>query len=201
MQKRKFLTTAALGTVAGAASTLSTLAHAQHAPKGTTGPTLLTVSGLIGSGNRGALDPALDQMMAKQKIGFNSARTFDFAALTALPAITIKPTLEYDNKPHMLKGPLLMDVMKACGVNVNNKTALFLRAVDGYAAQVSAADIAKYRYIVATHLDGSRLALGGLGPLWAVYDADRFADIVSKPVTARFATCHWAMYHIEVKEG
>lgn len=201
MQKRKFLSTAVLGTVAGAAATFSSSVHAQHAPKGATGPTLLTVSGLIGPGNRGALDPTLDQMMAKQKIGFNSARTFDFAALTALPAITIKPTLEYDNKPHTLKGPLLMEVMKACGVKVSDKTAVFLRAVDGYAAQVSAVDIAKYRYIMATHLDGRPMALGGLGPLWAVYDADRFADMVSKPVTARFATCPWATYHMEVKEG
>lgn len=200
MQKRNFLTAAVLGAVAGA-STLPKLANAQHASKGATGPTLLTVSGLIGTGNRGALDPALDQMMVKQKIAFNSARTFDFAALTVMPAITIQPTLEYDNKPHSLKGPLLVDVMKACGVKVNDKTALFLRAVDGYAAQVSAADIAKYRYIVATHLDGRPLALGGLGPLWAVYDADRFSDMAAKPLAARFATCPWAMYHIEVKEG
>lgn len=200
MQKRDFLNASLLGAVAGA-SVLPTLAHAQNGPKSASGPTLLTVSGLIGAGNRGAFDPALDQMMGKQKLQFAKAQTFDFAALTAMPAVTIKPTLEYDGKVHTLKGPLLLDVMKASGVKVTAKTAFFLRAVDGYAAQVSAADAAKYRFIVATHLDGRPMALGGLGPLWAVYDADRFPDMMAKTLPERFANCPWATYHLEVKEG
>ncbi|WP_457280067.1 molybdopterin-dependent oxidoreductase [Polaromonas sp. P5_D5] len=153
MDKRKFMGVAAWGAVA-----LPELAQAQLAPKALRGPTLLTVSGLIGAGNRGALDTALDQMMAKQKIKFDKAHAFDFAALTALPAVTIKPTLEYDSKPHTLKGPLLADVMKAAGVKLTDRTTLFLRAVDGYAAQVTAAEAGKYRFIVATHLDGQPMA-------------------------------------------
>ncbi|MDB5930036.1 MAG: hypothetical protein JWR60_1743 [Polaromonas sp.] len=132
------------------------------------------MSGLVGAGNRGPLDPVLDQMMAKQKIGFDKAQVFDFAALTALPAVSIRPTLEYDGKPRRLKDPLVMDVLQASGVKVNDKTTIFMRAVDGCTARLSAADARKYRYIVATHLDGQPMALGGLGPLWGVYDADRF---------------------------
>jgi hypothetical protein len=196
MDKRKFMSAAVWGAVA-----LPELAQAQNAPKAQKGPTLLTVSGLAGAGNRGALDPVLDQMMAKQKIRFNKAQAFDFAALAALPAVTIKPTLEYDSKPHTLNGPLLAEVLKASGVKVNDKTTVFLRAVDGYAAQVTAAEIARYRFIVATHMDGQPLSLGGLGPLWAVYDADRFPEMAAKPVSARFAWCPWATYHIEVKEA
>jgi hypothetical protein len=195
-KRRQFLGTAALGAV-----TAPSLAFAQNAPKAQKGPTLLTVSGLIGAGNRGALDPLLDQMMAKQKIKFDKAQAFDFAALAALPAVTIKPTLEYDSKPHMLKGPLLADVLKAGGVKMTDKTTVFLRAVDGYAAQVTAAEIAKYRFIIATQMDGLPRSLGGLGPLWAVYDADRFPDMAAKPLPARFAWCPWATYHIEVKEA
>ena len=194
--RRQFLNAAAIGAVAA-----PSVALAQHASKGSRGPILLTVSGRIGAGNRGAFDPALDQMMGKQKIQFDKAHVFDFAALTALPAVTIKPTLEYDSKPHTLKGPLLADVMKAAGVKLTDKTTLFLRAVDGYAAQVTAAEASKYRFIVATHLDGQPMALGGLGPLWAVYDADRFPDMAAKPLPARFAWCPWATYHIEVKEA
>ena len=195
-QRRQFLRAYALAALA-----VPPLSNAQHAPKTSSSPILLTVSGLIGAGNRGPLDPALDHMMAKQKIKFDKAHCFDFAAITALPSVNIKPTLEYDGKPHLLKGPLLADVMKACGVKVTDKTAFFLRAVDGYAAQVSAAEALQYRYIVATHLDGQPMALGGLGPLWAVYDADRFPDMMAKPLPARFASCPWATYHIEVKEG
>lgn len=196
-RRRHFLTASALGALAA-----PSLGLAQHAPKkGIRGPVLLTVSGLVGAGNRGALDPALDQMMARQKISFDRAQVFDFATLAAMPAVTIRPTLEYDAKVHSLTGPLLLDVMQASGVKVTGKTVFFLRAVDGYAAQVSAADASKYRFIVATHLDGQPMALGGLGPLWAVYDADRFADMAAKPLSARFAGCPWATYHIEVKEA
>ena len=192
--RRQFLSATAL---AGAAVPM--LSNAQHAPKTAHSPILLTVSGLISVGNRGPLDPTLDQMMFKQKLKFDKAQVFDFAALTAMPAVTIKPTLEYDNKPHVLKGPLLVNVMKACGANITETTTFFMRAVDGYAAQVSAADAIKYRFIVATHLDGLPMALGGLGPLWGVYDADRFPDMAAKPLTERFIACPWATYHIEVK--
>lgn len=195
-KRRHFLRASALSVLAA-----PSLGLAQNAPKGVRGPVLLTVSGLVGAGNRGRLDPALDQMMSKQKISFDRAQVFDFAALAALPAVTIRPTLEYDAKAHSLKGPLLLDVMKASGVKVTGKTTFFLRAVDGYAAQVSAVDAGKYRFIVATHLDGQPMALGGLGPLWAVYDADRFADMAAKPLSDRYAWCPWATYHIEVKEA
>ena len=196
MQKRRFLSSAFIGAAVGAIPAGAATKSARPA----TGPVLLTVTGLIGAGNRGPFDPALDQMMGKQKIQFSKAQTFDFAAIAAMPAVTIKPTLEYDSKPHTLKGPLLTDVMKACAANVGAKTAFFLRAVDGYVAQLSAADATRYRFIVATHLDGQPMPLGGLGPLWTVFDADRFPEFASKPVTERFGNCPWATYHIEVKE-
>jgi len=159
---------------------------------------LLTVTGAISRANRGVFDPALDQMMAKQKITFDKAHTFDFAALTALPVITIKPTLEYDSKPHTLSGPRLLDVVKAAGGSTADATQLLLRAVDGYAVGISVADARKYAFIVATRLDSKPIPLGGLGPLWAVYDADRYPEMAAKPVNQRFALCPWALYHIGV---
>jgi len=200
MHKRHFIHVAACGALTGLAASPAHVA-AQHGPGALRGPVLLTVSGLIGAGNRGPMDPALDQMMAKQKIVFTRAHVWDFAALAALPAHTIKPTLEYDGKPHTLKGPALIDVMAACGVKVSDKTAFFVRAVDGYAAHLPAAEAVQRRFIIATHLDGRPMALGGLGPLWAVYDADRYADMAAKPVNERFGGCPWATYHIDVKEA
>lgn len=193
MQKRHFLSAAALG---GAG--LAWPAQAQASPAS---PVLLTVTGTIGKPNRGPLDPVLDQMMAKQKIGFDRAHTFDFAALTALPAVTIRPTLEYDNKAHALKGPLLADVLQAAGAQIADGAALTLRAVDGYSPTITMADVRKYRFIVATHLDGKPMPLGGLGPLWAIFDADRFPDMAARKVTERFALCPWALYHIDLSKG
>ncbi|MBK8071729.1 MAG: molybdopterin-dependent oxidoreductase [Ramlibacter sp.] len=193
MDKRQFLAATAVGAVALPAQVL-----AQQTPKAARSPVLLTVTGAVGKGNRGAFDPVLDQMMGKQKIKFDKAHAFDFAALAALPAVSIRPTLEYDSKPHALKGPLLTDVARAAGAPMEGLRFL-LRAVDGYNVILSLADARKYGFIVATHLDGKPMPLGGLGPLWAVYDADRFADMAAKPVGERFGLCPWGLYHIEVQ--
>lgn len=192
MDKRQFLTSMAAGFIAW-----PTCGVAKPAT-GSSSPALLTVTGAIVRSNRGPLG-TLDQMMRKQMVQFDKAHAFDFATITALPSVSIRPTLEYDSKPHQLTGPLLMDLLKAAGVKMEDATKLFLRAVDGYVAAISGVEARRYRFIVATHLDGQPIPLGGLGPLWVVYDADRFPDMVAKPLNERFVRCPWAMYHIDVQ--
>lgn len=198
MNKREFLTATALGTAVLSSSTHA--AHTAHTQTSSRGPTLLTLTGAIGRGNRGPLDPAFDQMMKKQGLKFDRAHAFDFAALTSLPPVSIKPTLEYDGRPHALSGPSLTEVLKAAGAAPSDKAKLVLRAIDGYAVVVPMTDIRKYRFIIATHRDGQPMPLGGLGPLWAVYDADRFGDMMAKTIGDRFAFCPWGLYHVEVQE-
>ncbi|NHZ97126.1 molybdopterin-dependent oxidoreductase [Massilia sp. CCM 8734] len=191
MKKRHFLG-AALSAAAlpGAASG----ANAGRAA----GPALLTLTGALAHSNRGPFDPVLDQMMHKQKLSFDKAFGIDFGALLALPALSIRPTLEYDARPHTLRGPVLLDVVALSGTRPREDGKLLLRAVDGYAVALPVAQARAQRFIVATHLDGKPMALGGLGPLWAVYDADRFADMAARPLAERFGACPWALYHIEV---
>ncbi|HSH91056.1 MAG TPA: molybdopterin-dependent oxidoreductase [Ramlibacter sp.] len=192
MKKRDFLGTALVGAAAIPLSVNAAEGQRQRSPA------LLTVTGAVGKSNRGPLDPVLDQMMAKQKIAFQKAYAFTFDELAGMKATTIKPTLEYDKKAHELRGPLLTDVLKVAGV-ASDGVKLAMRAVDGYSPVLPMADAKKYRFIVATHLDGKPMPLGGLGPLWAVYDADRFPDMAAKPVDQRFALCPWALYHIDVQ--
>ena len=161
------------------------------------GPVLLTLTGAITRSNRGALDGELDQMMAKQKIQFDRAYTFDFGALATLPQTIIEPTLEYDGKPHLLQGPLLIDVLAAAGAL--GARDILLRAIDGYVVSVSFADVSRLRFIIATHMDGKPMPLGGLGPLWAVYDADRLPDKMELPLGARYTLCPWGIFHIEAR--
>ena len=193
MHKRQFLAAAL------AAGTLP--ASARAASAALRGPALLTVTGSIAKPNRGPFDAVRDQMMHKQKISFERARAFDYAALTNLPAHTIRPTLEYDGKAHALRGPLLEEVLKAAGAPQDDAVRLLLRAVDGYAAALTLAQVRARRVIVATHLDGQPMALGGLGPLWAIHDADRIAEMAALPLAERFASCPWALYHIGVETG
>ena len=193
MDKRSFLAAAALLPGWLPASQAAT------GPARRGSPALLTVSGAIRHSNRGPLDPALDQMMVKHGVQFAKAFTFDAAALQRLPAVTIRPTLEYDAKRHALHGPLLDTVLQAAGVMTGATTLLGLRAVDGYNVALSLADARSHRMIVALRIDGQPLPLGGLGPQWAVYDADRLAAFKDKPLKERFAACPWGLYHIDVK--
>ena len=194
MHKRDFLAGSALVGV------LPLAASVQAATPSARGPALLTISGAaITKANRGALDPALDQMMVKHGVQFEKALAIDAATLHRMPAVQIKPTLEYDAKVHTLSGPLVSTVLEAAGVAPDSKVLLGMRAVDGYNVAISLADIRRYRMVLATHMDGQPLALGGLGPQWAVYDADRLADFKDKPLAQRFGLCPWGLYHIDVK--
>jgi len=193
MDKRHFLGAAVLAGAAPAIASRST----GMVPGPTAGPILLTITGAITRSNRGALDPALDQMMAKQKLAFDRAYALDFAALAALPARTIRPTLEYDGKPHALRGPLLGEVLAQAGAKPRDAAKVLMRAVDGYAAVLEMRQLRAWNVIVATHLDGKPMPLGGLGPLWAVYDADRVPEMAALPVAQRFGACPWALYHLE----
>jgi hypothetical protein len=191
MKKRHFLSALA---VAGALPSL-----APAAPKSARGPTLLTVTGAVGKPNRGPFDPVTDQMMYKQKLHFDKAYAFDYAALDALPAVTIKPVLEYDRRQHTLSGPLLLDVLKAVGAPLDGTVKLTLRAVDGYAVAMTVAQAQAQRFIVATKMDGAPMSLGGLGPLWAIYEPERIPEMASRAVQDRFGSCPWALYHIDVQ--
>lgn len=191
MNKRHFLGTATLAGLWPA-----TRALAADPPRH--GPGLLTVSGAMVKANRGPVDPALDQLMVKHGVKFDKAHLLDAEALRRLPVVRIKPTLEYDAKVHALAGPLLTSVLESVGVAPAGEAMLGLRAVDGYVVPLSMADARSYRMIVATEMDGKPLALGGLGPQWAIYEADTLAAFKDKPLKERFALCPWGLYSIEV---
>ena len=193
LNKRYFLTAASL-----ACAGVLPAPPAQAAPA-MRSPGLLTVTGAIGRGNRGPVDPALDQMLVKQRVTFDRAHVFE--ALSRLPAATIRPTLEYDAQAHTLKGPLLTEVVLATGAQVTETTQLVLRAVDGYTVTLPWVQARRQRFMVATHLDGRPMALGGLGPLWAVFDADRDAQSAALALSQRFAACPWGLYHLAVQAG
>ena len=194
MKKRTFLSATAMAGLLPAVPVLAATAPAR-------GPVLLTVSGAITRATRGALDPALDQMMAKHGIQFDKALTLDAQALYQLPKVQIKPTLEYDAKVHTLSGPLLTTVLAAAGVPANGAFTVGIRAVDGYNVSLGLAELARMRMLVATHLDGRPLALGGLGPLWAVFDADSVTPFKDLPLKERFAQCPWGLYHLDVQRA
>ena len=191
MKRRVFLSTA------GAVAAVSVSASPQAAAKPGGSPPLLTLTGAIGKTNRPPFDPARDILMGKHGVKFDKAFAIDYPTLAGLPSRRINVTLEYDRKRHELGGPLLTDVL-ALAAPSTDASVLHMRAVDGYAPTLTLGDARRYQYVVALRVDGQPLALGGLGPLWAIYEADRFPEIAAKPVDQRFATCPWALYHVAV---
>jgi hypothetical protein len=203
MKKRQFISTAA-ASIAGAlgVSALPVFAAAGTASDvKSTGPAVLTIAGAIERSNRGPVDAVIDQMLHKQNVQFKRAFTFDLAALDKLPAVTIKPTLEYDGKPHQLRGPRLAAVLDMLGASKAADTQIVFHSVDGYMPQLSFEQLRKYDYILATQIDGMPLAIGGFGPIFAIYDADRIPELAQKPLAQRFALCPWGLYCIEVVSG
>ncbi|WP_026132024.1 molybdopterin-dependent oxidoreductase [Pandoraea sp. B-6] len=193
MKKREFLAgAAALG------ASVPVFAKAPVPPGSSATTPLVTISGAIGHHNRGPVDPALDQLFHKQLVKFDAAYALDFGMLTRLPAQTIRPTLEYDARPHKLRGPRLSDVLEQAGAPANPQTQVLLRAIDGYIVATTLAQLREYRFLLATHLDDKPLALGGLGPLWAVYDPAAIPLLAGKPLKEQFALCPWGIYHIQV---
>lgn len=191
MNKRDFLASVAIGGM------LPAMAMPARAATDI-GQVVLTVIGADGHGNRGPIDVVRDQMMAKKELRFERAQVFDSPSLQALPAVIIKPTLEYDGRVHALSGPLLSSVIEFAGGPLDEQRKVSLHAIDGYVVTISLADARANGTIIATHIDGERLAIGGLGPQWAVHDADRLEAFRDKPLNERFALCPWGLYLIEI---
>ncbi len=191
MNKRQFLCTTAAAAMLPAATPSLANTPGQSVP-------LLTIGGAIANGNRGPVDAVQDQLLVRHGIQFSKALALDAGRLQRLPRIDIRPTLEYDEKAHKLSGPLLTSVLGEAGVEVAPALRIGLRAIDGYNVTLGADEIRAYRMIVATHIDDQPLALGGLGPQWAVHDADNLPAFKNKPVKERFASCPWGLYYIDV---
>jgi hypothetical protein len=200
MKKRQFISTAA-ASIAGTLGAATLPAFAVAPAIKSAGPAMLTIAGAIERSNRGPTDPVIDQMMHKQNVQFKRAFTFDLAALDKLPAVTISPTLEYDGKQHQLRGPRLAAALDMLGASKAADAHIVFHSVDGYMPQVSLAQLRKYDYILATQIDGMPLSIGGFGPVFAIYDADRIPELAQKPLDQRFALCPWGLYCVEVVDG
>jgi len=135
---------------------------------------VFTLTGEIGRSNRGPLDPFLDKMMVHQGTKFEQAFEFDYAALDALG--TQKVTVRGPNWPaaQEFEGPLVRDVLFAADVSSGELQPIGL---DGYAPEIPYSDLEKWPVILATKMNGRRLAVGGAGPVWVIYPRGNFPEL------------------------
>ena len=156
------------------------------------GQVVLTVAGAIGVTNRGPYDDFEDGFFKHHERKFEKASAFDLAMLEGLGMQEV--AVAYDAWPRAVRfeGPWLKDVLNAAGAAGKDVTAV---ALDGYAEEISAADLAAYDWIVAVKRDGRYLDIGQRGPLWIVY-ARRDGKAIGAEDDARWP---WAVFMIEVK--
>lgn len=197
---------AALGAMALPASATTTTATTRQASRPCVldglQPAVLTISGPGVQANRGKPQIVADRMLIIHGYLFDAAWSCGMDALNSLEQQTLRTTLEYDEAEHSLQGPLLEQVLQAAGVDVGQAMArglqLTLQGIDGYRSQMPLAQAVRWRMLIATQLDGVPLAMGGLGPLWAIFAAHQIPELSQLPVKQRFAAAVWGLYHLQL---
>jgi hypothetical protein len=127
--------------------------------------TILTVGGLVGTPNRGPIDPDRDRLFNHNNVTFQKARVFTANELAGLPRKTV--TANAFGRELTASGPLLHDVLSAATPDAAAKTAR-LSALDGYAADIPLAEVDAQQWILAMEDNGQGFTIGQFGPLYAM---------------------------------
>lgn len=156
------------------------------------GPVVLTIIGDIEDTNRPASQKTQDPFFAYHDRSFTAAAEFDRAMLEGLGTHSITIDVPGLIPSVQLEGPWLSDVLEAVGGQDKDITVL---ALDGFASEISAADLERFDWLLALKQDGRYLALGQRGPTWLVY---RRTD--GQPLTEEDEIrWPWAAFLIEIK--
>ena len=171
---------------------LATLAGPALAQDAGNCPTILTITGNVGTPNRGGYDPETDKFFGYTEVEFDKAYAFDCRSLKGLAMQSIKADFPQGRQVHTYDGPLLADVLKAAGATGETVT---VQALDGYAVEVPYADLVAKGAVVAVARDGHALGIGDFGPTQIVFPRAERADL--KDMTDDWWV--WSIFHIHVE--
>ncbi len=153
-------------------------------------PVLLTIGGNIEASNRGATSPGQTGFFKHHGIAFEKGFSLDAGMLQALPPKTLDiETVEAG--PGIFTGPALREVIGLAGVG---GAGLRLMALDGYAVDLAAEEVAKGDWVLAIARDGVPLGLGDFGPAWLM----RMPAGGKKPSEEESQRWVWSVFYIEV---
>jgi hypothetical protein len=155
------------------------------------GTVVLTIGGAVANANMGAPDHFNASVLKGLEYDYDRAAAFDVAMLEALG--TVRATIKAEPWPRAiaLEGPRLADVLAAAGWNGAKVNAV---ALDGFAVEITAQDLALHDWIVAIRGDGEYLRIWGRGPVWIVYDVPGGRG--SADDEARWP---WAVFYIQAE--
>lgn len=154
---------------------------------------VLTITGAIGRTNRGDFDEFSDAFFAFGGLEFERGFTFSRADLARLGMHEL--ALQRENWPRAvtLRGPYLRDVLAEAAPEGE---VVFVRALDGYAAQLDLSAVQASDAILAIEADGAPLSLGGRGPAWLVFEPGGVAGVDDEGD----AGLVWSAYHILIED-
>ena len=156
------------------------------------GPVVLTLTGDIEDTNRPPSQETQDPFFAYHDRSFTAAAEFDRAMLESLGTHSITIDVPGLISSVQLEGPWLSDVLEAVGGQGKDITVL---ALDGFASEISAADLREFDWLLALKQDGRYLGLGQRGPTWLVYQR-RDGQPLTEDDELRWP---WAAFLIEIQ--
>ncbi|MCF6304676.1 MAG: hypothetical protein L3J33_04840 [Rhodobacteraceae bacterium] len=159
------------------------------------GPVILTISGDVDAASRGAVTEDYDKFFVFNEVEFQSAAQFDFAALKSLDTVTITTDFPMGGEMHEFEGPTLASVLDAAGIHANDDSLVTMRALDGYAIEVSYKELIDAGAVVAYRRDGAFFAIGDFGPTKIVFPRSDRADLAEMNDDWWI----WSIYHINVE--
>jgi hypothetical protein len=139
-----------------------------------TGPVVLTVRGRVRRPNVG------------------DAAHFDMEMLEQLPQLSFVTRTPWYTDARKFTGPLLRDVLSACGAQGSTLRAL---ALNDYRVDMPFEDSQRFDVIVARLLDDKPMAVRDKGPLFIIYPFDSNPQLRS---TVYFSRSAWQLKTLEV---
>ncbi len=171
------------------------LAWAATGPLGYAGPALAQVTGEAAipapdSATRLATSRAV--LTVAGKLAVPGAIDFDMPRLAALPQHSLNAGTPWYKSPRRFTGPLLRDVLAACGAQGSR---LRMSALNDYRVELPRDDADRYPVIIARLIDDQPMGVRDKGPLFVMYPFDDHAELRSAVYHSRAV---WQLRRIDV---
>ena len=115
------------------------------------------------------------------------------AQLDQLPQQELRTSTHW-SKVGTFRGPLLSNVVNL--IKPTNPKFLNVDTWDNFKVRIPFEDLAGYKVLMATHLNGKRLKLDDLGPLFIVYPYDQRKELHRPSGLMKFA---WQVCRIDIE--
>lgn len=118
---------------------------------------------------------------------------FDMAMLERLPQHSFVTATPWYAEAHKFTGPLLRDVLAACGASGSSVRAI---ALNDYSVDLPFDDTQRHGVLLARLLDDKPMAVRDKGPLFIIYPFDSDAQLRS---TVYYSRSAWQLKSLEVR--